>query len=60
MAVVADPICLWYFVNTIALLMNRNVTYAAEYNKILVLIVTIVANCTLGILLYNQTSFMST
>jgi hypothetical protein len=60
MAIVADPICLRNFVNTIAFLMNWDVTHATKHNQILVLVVTIIANCTLSIFLNNKASFMST
>jgi hypothetical protein len=58
--VVADPINLRYFVDSIAFLMNRYVAVATENNQVLILIISVVANCTLSVFLDNKTSLVST
>jgi hypothetical protein len=59
-AVVADPICFWDFINTITLLMDWNVAHTTKHNQILVFIVAVVADCTLSIFLDNKPSFVGT
>lgn len=50
-AVVADPVVVWNFVDAIAFLVYRYVAIAAKNDKIFVLVVSVVADGTLGVLL---------
>ena len=49
--VVANPIVVWNFINSIASLVHRNVASSTKYNQILVFVVAVVADGTLGVLL---------
>ncbi len=51
--IVADPIVFRNFIDSVAFLMDRDITHAAENDKILVFVVSVVANCALSVFLYD-------
>ena len=53
-AVVANPVIVWYFINTITSLMYRNVTSSTKDNQVFVLVIAIVADGTLGVFLDDK------
>lgn len=59
-AVVANPVIVWYFINTITSLMNRNVTSSAKDNQVFILVITIVADGTLGVFLDDKATLVGT
>lgn len=58
LAVVAYPVGVRNFVNSITLLMDRNIATATKHYQVFVFIVTIVANCALSIFLHNQATLV--
>lgn len=58
-AVVADPVLLWNFVDSIALLVDGDVAATAEDYEVFVFVVAIVANCTLSVVLHGETTLVS-
>lgn len=58
--IVANPVNLRNFVDSVTFLVHRNVTIATENNKIFILIVTVITDCALGIFLHNKSTFVRT
>ena len=56
--VVANPIVIWDFVDAVAFLVYGYVAIAAKYDQIFVLVVSIVADGTLGVLLDNEATLV--
>lgn len=59
-AIIADPVVVRNLVYAVTPLVNRDIASTAKDNKILVLVVSIVANGALGVFLDNQPSLMCT
>ena len=59
-AIVADPVVVGNFINTITPLMYRDIASSTKDNQVLIFIVAIIANCTLGVLLDHKSTLVST
>jgi hypothetical protein len=59
-AIITDPVVVWNLVNAVAPLVNWDIASTAEDNKVLILIVPVVADGTLGILLHYEPSLVCT
>ena len=59
-AIVADPVIVGDNIDAVATLVDRNVAVATKYNQILILVVAIVTDCTLGVFLDSKASLLGT
>jgi hypothetical protein len=58
--IVADPVVIRNLVYAVAPLVNRDIAGTTEDDKVLVLVVSVVANGTLGVFLHYESSLMRT
>lgn len=60
LAIVADPVVVWDLVDSVAPLVHWNVASSTEDYEVLIFVIAIVANGTLGVLLHDQASLVGT
>lgn len=56
--IVTNPIILRYFIDSVALLVNRYIAHTTKHYQVFIFVVSIIANGALSVFLNNKTAFM--